>query len=111
MTERFFRVIEKVTAVTRPPQRAGAGGANPGRMHIAQALTETGQAIQRACPGCTGQGPFVLQPFRQADRLLETVDNGELAVPQLADDHVKTVGTEIDGSEYFRDGIVARFRR
>ena len=40
-------------------------------------------------------------PFGQPDGFAQTIENGNLPMPQLADDHVKTVGAEVNGRDYF----------
>ena len=49
-----------------------------------------------------------IQSFRQADCFPDPIYNGNLTVTMLANDHVKTIGTEVDGSDYL--GIDTAFR-
>jgi hypothetical protein len=44
------------------------------------------------------------QPLREPDGLSNAIDDDELAMAQLADDHVKTVGSEVNGSDDLRRG-------
>jgi hypothetical protein len=99
MPERRLRGGKEPGILASSAQRAGTGGANAARMHVPQALAEAGQAIQGPIPGGGRQVTAGQQAFGQADGLAQTVEYGELAMAQLADDHVKTVGTEVYGGD------------
>src|SRR5690606_24168464 len=68
-------------------------------MHVPQALAEARQARERAPLRGRGKLTARLQPFGQAHGFLEAVDDRELPVAQLADDHVEAVRAEIDGGD------------
>src|SRR2546427_34574 len=79
----------------------GVGGqcAYPVRRHIADALSETGQAFQRALPCSGGEATFAIQAVGHAHRLAQAVDHPQLAERVARDDHVETVGAKVDGGQ------------
>jgi hypothetical protein len=78
-------------------------------MHVAQTLADAGQAVQ--CPLFRGNRElaFIIKAFGQPDRFLQAINDRKLAVAKLADDQVKAVGTEIDGSNNFGRGVTVSF--
>src|SRR2546427_9390359 len=50
----------------------------PVRRHIADALSETGQAFQRALPCSGGEATFAIQAVGHAHRLAQAVDHPQL---------------------------------
>jgi hypothetical protein len=71
-------------------------------MHVTQSLAKSGQAIDSSGTRIGRQISRRRQTFREAHGLPNSVDDRELPVPQLTDDHVKTVGTEVNGSDDLR---------
>ena len=78
-------------------------------MHITQPLAKPGQAINRSIPGVFTKTAVCAQALREPNCLSQTIDDHKLAVAKLADDHVKTVGSQIDRSNYFWCNIAPRF--
>jgi hypothetical protein len=70
-------------------------------MHIAQPLAKPRQAIKGSLSGRIPEPAFILKPFGQAHGFSQPVDDRQLTVAKLANDHVKTIGAEIYGSEDF----------
>ena len=63
-------------------------------------LPEAFEAAQRALGGRVVEPPAVAQTGAEPHHLAQPVQNDELAVRIARDDHVKTVGSEIDGGEH-----------
>ena len=96
--------------LARASDRAGTSRAYVGRAHRTQTLAKLGQAGNRPLPGSRRQRAVVRQTLGQAHGFPEAIDDRELAMAQLADDHVKTVGSEVDGRNDLRL-VCCRFRR
>jgi hypothetical protein len=70
-------------------------------MHVTQAFAETGQTVDRAFACIIEQIALRRKTLGQSYCFANAIEDGELAMAQLADNHVKTVGAEIDGSDDF----------
>ncbi|KAG0765266.1 hypothetical protein G6F22_018053 [Rhizopus arrhizus] len=79
----------------------GVGGqcAHPVRRHVADALAEAGQALQRALAGRRGESTLAIQPVGHPHRLAQAVDHPQLAERVARDDHVETIGAKVDGGQ------------
>ena len=99
MTQCAFRIATERIAVIGSAQRAGTGSANIGGMHVLKTFAETSQAVECAKPRRLSEIPVLFEAFGQAHGFFQTVDDGELAVAQLPDDHMETVGAQIDGRQ------------
>ena len=112
VTQRPLGFLAKVAAVAGTSQRTGSGGTYAGRMHISKPFAESRQAIQCALPRSLGQRALVLESFGQPYRFFEAIDNCELSMTKLTDDHVKAVGAQVDGGEDLAIGafvLIGRF--
>jgi hypothetical protein len=58
---------------------------------IVQALAESRQAVERPGPGVARQVAARGQALCETDGFADPIDDNELPVSQLTDDHVKTV--------------------
>ena len=67
--------------------------------------------IQRTPPRPLSQCSFVFETLGKSHDLLEAIDAGDPAIPVFTDDHVKTVGAEVDGSQNLGVGIRPVIRR
>lgn len=70
-----------------------------------QPLSKAGKTFERPEPGGLCQRSVLVQTFRQAYRFPDAIDNRNLAVAQFADNHVETVGAEVDGSDYLGSDV------
>ena len=77
-------------------------------MHVAQALTETGQTVYCALSCSFRELAIFGKPFRQPYWLSQSIDDAELTVAKLADDHVKAVGSQINRRDNFWYNITTR---
>ena len=85
----------------RAPDRTGACCPYAGRMHVAQSLTEYGEAMQGPGTGISRKVACCRESLGQPHGFTNTIDNSELPMPQFAHDHVKTVGTKVNGRDDF----------
>jgi hypothetical protein len=101
MSKSVLGFLAKTFAVARAAQCAGARRPHTGRVHVTQTLAEAGQAFE--CPdSCSRtQVPVPRQSFGKANRFSQSINYCQLAKAQLTNDHVETVGSEIDGSNDF----------
>ena len=99
MAERLLGLAHEPGILARAPDRARTGRADAGSVHFAKPLAEQRQAVQCSCSGVRREIATFGQSLREADGFLDAVDNRELPVSQLADDHVKTVGAEVNRSD------------
>ena len=60
-------------------------------MHVAQTLTEQREAMQRSRPRIRRQIATIGQALGETDGFLDAIDDCELPVAELSDDHVKPV--------------------
>ena len=81
-------------------QGIGAHHAHAVGAHGAQPLAESLEAAQRTVRRRIVQSPAVAEAGGQAHHFAQSIQDDELAVRVARDDHVKTVGTEIDGGEH-----------
>ena len=102
MAERRFGVRQKIAVVAGATQRIGSGGAHVVGTHRFEPLAHSAERFQRTCLGRIGQDVIARQAFGQPHGLAQPINNRELAVAQRRDDHVKTVGAKIYGSDDLR---------
>ena len=90
----------------RAPQGVGADHAHAvGRACRAVAGRSARGMPARAPPRPCRAGPSASSPGAEADHFAQAIEDDELAVRVARDDHVETVGTEIDRGKYVRDGL------
>ena len=70
-------------------------------MHVAQPFAEPRQAIKGPLTSRIRQPAFILQAFGQTHRFSQTVNDRQLTVAKLANDHVKTIGAQVYSGEDF----------
>jgi hypothetical protein len=70
------------------------------RRDVADALAESGQAIERALLDFGVQPAFAFQAFGQAHGFAQPVDDAQLAERVARDHHVEAVGTQVDRGEH-----------
>jgi hypothetical protein len=71
-------------------------------MHIAKTLAETGQAFDSTGARRSAKIAGLVKSFGKAHGFAKSVNDRELTVAKLANNHVKTVGAQVDGGENFR---------
>jgi hypothetical protein len=96
MAERYLGLGHKGAVLASTPNRTGTRGPHLAGVNIAKALAESRQAIERAFARRGGNVAAARKALGQAHRFANSIENSELAMAQLANDHVKAVGTEID---------------
>ena len=79
--------------------RAGTGSAHAVGVHVAQALAKLRQAGRARDPRILGDIALSDKALGKAHGFADAIEDRELPVAQLADDHVKTVGAEVDGRD------------
>jgi hypothetical protein len=99
MAERRLGLGHEPGVLAGAPDRARSRRPDAGRVHLPESFAETREAVDRADACVGGEVAALRQAFGEAYGLANAVDDDELAMPQLADDHVKAVGTEIDGRD------------
>ena len=85
-------------------QRVGADHAHAVGVHVAQALAEALQAGEGARRHVLVDAAILVHPGGEPHHLAQAVDDDELAVRVTRDDHVKTVGAQVDRREDVGDG-------
>jgi hypothetical protein len=96
MAERYFGLGHERAVLASAPNRAGTRGPHLAGVDVAKALAESRQAIERAFARRRGNVAAAREALGQAHGFANSIENSELAMAQLANDHVKAVGTEID---------------
>ena len=99
MTERGACAIEKRPSSLGSPQRVGPHDAHALCLHVAQSLAETLETRERSVHGLTIESARLIETRRKPDHLAQAIDDRELAVRIARDDHVKTIGAQIDGGD------------
>jgi hypothetical protein len=105
VAERRLGGPQEDAAVAHLPQGVGADRAHRVVRQGAQALAEARQAVQGALLRLDGELLALVQAGAQAHALAQAVDDLELTVVQVGDDHVKAVGAEIDRGDGVRGGL------
>ena len=100
MTERVAGALEeRALAALGLAQRVGADDAHALGAHVAQALAEALEALQRALRRFAAQAALFVEARGEANHLAQAVDDDELPVVVTGDDHVKAVRAEVDRRE------------
>jgi len=99
MAERLLRLLEEARRIPGLAQGIGADRAHAAARHVAQALAEACQALERPFGGLPAEVVVIVEATAQAHHFLEPVENLGLAILQAHDDHVETVRSEVDGGE------------
>ena len=100
MAERGAGALQEPALALGAPQGIGADHAHAVGVHRAQPLPESLEAAQRTIGRGVVQPAAVAQARGQAHHFAQSVEDDELAVRIARDDHVKTVGAQIDGGEH-----------
>ena len=108
MTERGLGFRHECRVFPRPANRAGTGRADSVGVHITQAFAESRQTIERPRAGVGGNIAACRQSFRESHGFSNSIEDSKLPVAQLADNHVKAVGAEIDRSDNCVPGRIRR---
>ncbi len=96
MAERRARAIQERAFALGLAERVGADDANALGLHVAQPLAESLQACERNVDGLALQAALFVQTGAEPHALAQAILDDELPVRMTGNDHVKTVGTEID---------------
>ena len=111
MTECGLGFGHEARILASAADRARARGADVVGVDVAKALPEACEAVHGPVPGRVRKVALLRQALGEAHGLPDTIDDGELAVPELADDHVKGVRAEVDGcDDRRRVGVVTLVR-
>ncbi len=108
VAQRRLGLVHEAGVLVRPANGARTCGTNPVRMDVAQTLTKTRQAVERTNAGIRGDDALVREALGQAHGFANAIENRELPVAQLADDHVKAVGAEVDSRDDLGLGVLRR---
>ncbi len=100
MTQRFAGSLQEHLLALCTPQGAGTDHTHAIGMHVGDPLPEALEAGQRARRRFLVEAPFVIETGAQLHHLAQAVDDHQLAIAVLRDDHVKTVGTQIDRGQH-----------
>ena len=84
-------------------QSIGAHDAHAFRVHVAQALPETLQALECALGDGLVEPALIVQSGGEAHHFAQAIEDGELAVRIARHDHVEAVRSEIDSRDDVRN--------
>jgi len=110
VTERFFGGGNEGAAILQPAQRVGTDHAHAVRRQLAQTLTEALKAGQGARLGLARQLAVGAEAGGEAHGFTQPVQHLQLAVVLARDQHVETVGAEIDRGHLGRHRHTGGFR-
>ncbi|MNP28510.1 hypothetical protein D3C76_1214780 [compost metagenome] len=99
-----FGAADEVGAVARLAQGVGAHHPYRARRHAADELGEALQAVEAALHGFLAEQAFLADAGGQLDFLAKPLKDADLAVVGLGQDHVETVGAEVEGGDQ-REGL------
>jgi hypothetical protein len=105
MAQCFARAFDECFLSLRATEDVRADDANVIGTHVAQSLAESLQALERSRRDFLVEATVRFEPGAEANHLAQAIEDDELAVRIARDDHVETVGAEIDGGEDVRDGL------
>ena len=100
-----LRYTQEGTAVANLPHGVGAHRAYRTVRKGLQALTHTRQAVQRTCLSLCAEALVRLESAPEANGVAQAVEYDQLFAFSHCDDHMETVGTEVDGG-YGVEGIL-----
>ena len=103
MPERGAGAVEKCSLAPGPPQRIRADDAHAFRFHVVQPLSEPLQARERSVGRLARQPLLLVQTGAEPHHLAQTIQDDELPVRVTGDDHVETIGAQIDRGDDVRD--------
>jgi hypothetical protein len=103
MAERGTCAIEERAFALCAAKRIRADHANAFRFHIVKALTEALETRDRAFNRMAIKTSLLVEPGRQPHHLAQAVLNDQLPMRVAGNDHVKTVGSQIDRGNDVRD--------
>jgi hypothetical protein len=95
MAEGLARTFDESLGTPCPSQGIGAHHPHTVGSHVAQPLSESLQACQRACGDIFVQAPIRLQPGPQPHHFAQSIEYDQLVVRIPRDHHVEAVGTQI----------------
>ncbi len=105
MTECVAGPLEKDPAPLGLAQGVGADDAHALRPHVAQALAEAFEALQRALRRFAAEAAVFVEARGETNHLPQAVEHDELPVVVTGDDHVKAVRAEIHRREDVRHPV------
>ena len=105
MSERFARAFEECLLATRDAQRVGADDAHAVGAHVGKPLAEAAEAGEAPCADRLVEPAVGIEPCGEAHHLAQPIDDDELAGRVSRDDHVETVGAEIDRGQDVRRAL------
>jgi len=95
----MFGLNQESIAVARLAQRVGAHGAYATLRQVVQALTKAFEAGECAGAYLGGESLVTVESGAELYLLAQSVDDVQLLTLESGDDHVKTVGAEVDGGD------------
>ena len=101
MPQRLLGFFDETGIPIDPAQRAGPDNPNLVGVHVANALAETAQALQRDALALLAEYVVFIESGGEAHHFAQAIDHRRLPVRQPRDDHVKAVGAEVDRGEDF----------
>ena len=87
----------------RSAQRIGADDAHAFRLHVVQPLAEAFQARERCLRRLACQSTLLVEAGAEPHHLAQAIQDDELPVRVAGDDHVETVGAQVDRGDDVRD--------
>ena len=102
MSERLLRGGQKFSGIARLPQGIRADRAHRPRWHFTQPFAEAREALERAYARRLIEPVVLVKTGGEAHHFLQPVEHVQLPVQHARHDHVKAVGTEIDGGHGLR---------
>ncbi len=105
MPEGFASSLEKCLLAVGDAQRVGTNHAHAVCVHVAKTLAEALETRQRPCRDFLVDPAVLLDTRGKADHLPQPVDDDDLPVRIAGNDHVETVGPEVDRRQDVGDGL------
>jgi hypothetical protein len=87
---------------------AGAGSTYAPRTHLAKTLAKSRQAVKRTRPSVGREVTAGGQALCEPHGFLNAINDGELTMTQLPNNHVKAVRAEVNARDYLRLAVLRR---
>ena len=108
MTQGSFGARHELVTVARLAQGVGADDSNAARFELAKPLAEALQGRDGARHGTFVEFIVAVESGSEPHHVAHLVDDTEFFVGRLGNDHVKTVGTQVDRGDSRRDVVYHR---
>jgi hypothetical protein len=108
VTESFLGLGHEAGILSCMPYGAGTGSTYAARMHLPKTFAKSRQTVKRTLPRIGRKVAAGGQALCKPHGFLNAINNGELTMTQLPNNHVKAVRAEVNARDYLRLAVLRR---